>query len=63
MTRIAITIGAILLPGVASAHPDHASGGDFGLVHYLTSPFHMGLTAIAVVLAFALGRMLFHRRS
>lgn len=51
MTRITILIVAILIPGVAAAHPQHASGGDFGLVHFLTDPFHVGLT-IGAALAF-----------
>lgn len=49
MTRIAILILALLLPSVALAHPEHASGGDFGLVHLLTDPFHVALTAGAAL--------------
>ena len=63
MTKIAIMIGAILLPGVAAAHPGHTSGGDFGLLHYLTDPSHVGLTAIAVLIFLAARRSMLRRRS
>jgi hypothetical protein len=56
MTRIAITLGMVLLPGIAAAHVEHASGGDFGLVHYLTDPFHVALTGAAVLLFLAVRR-------
>jgi hypothetical protein len=62
MTRIAIVIGTILLPGVAAAHPDHSSG-EFGLAHYLTDPFHVGLTLAGVLLFVALRRALLRSRS
>ena len=51
MTRIAISTLALLLPSVALAHPEHASGGDFGLIHLLTDPFHVAL-AVGAGLAF-----------
>lgn len=63
MTRISITLAAILAPGVAAAHPDHFSGGHFGLAHFLTDPFHVGLAVAAVVLAVALRRSLRPRPS
>jgi hypothetical protein len=45
MRGFAIAIGALLAPIAAAAHPDHASGGDLGLVHYLTDPFHLWTVA------------------
>lgn len=53
MKRIVTTatwFGALLIPLAAAAHPDHASGGDYGLMHFVTSPFHMGLTGAALLL-------------
>ena len=63
MSKLAITIGSVLIPGAASAHPGHASGGDFGLAHFVTDPFHVASTAAAVLLFLALRRSLFRHRS
>ena len=63
MTRITILIVAIFLPGVAAAHPQHASGGDFGLVHFLTDPFHVGLTIGAALAFLAVRRLALRRRA
>ena len=63
MSKLAITIGAILIPGAAAAHPEHGSGGDFGLVHLVTDPFHVALTAAAVLLFLALRRLFVRSRS
>ena len=63
MSKLAITIGAVLIPGVASAHPEHASGGDFDFVHFMTDPFHVALTAAAVLLFLAVRRSLLRSRS
>lgn len=63
MSKIAIIIAAILLPGAAAAHPDHASGGEFGLVHYLTDPFHVGLTVAAVLLFLVARRSMLRRHA
>ena len=61
MTRLAISFATVLFPFAAAAHPDHASGGDFGIVHFLTDPFHVGLLASVVVLALAARRPLLWR--
>ena len=61
MSKLAITIGAVLIPGAAAAHPEHASGADFGLLHFLTDPFHVALTAAAVLVLLAV-RWSFLRR-
>ena len=53
MSKIAITIGAFLVPGVAAAHPEHTSSWHFDVVHYLTDPFHVALTGAAVLLFLA----------
>ncbi len=58
MSKLAITIWALLIPGAAAAHPEHASGGGFGLAHFMTDPFHVALTAAAVLLFLAVRRSL-----
>jgi len=63
MSKLVITIGAVLIPGAAAAHPEHASGGDFGLVHFVTNPYHVALTAAAVLLFLAARRSLLRSRS
>lgn len=63
MSKIAIMILAILLPGVAAAHPGHASGGDFGLLHFLTDPFHVGMTVAAILVFLAARRAMLRRLS
>lgn len=59
MSRIAMTIAAIFVPSVAAAHPEHFSAADFGIVHYLTDPFHVALTCAAVGLTVVVLRSLF----
>lgn len=61
-TALTILIGVALAPGLAAAHPDHSSG-DFGLAHYLTDPFHVGLTVAGVVLFLAVRRLVVRRRA
>ncbi len=63
MSKLAIAIGVVLIPSAAAAHPGHTSGGDFGLVHFVTDPFHVALTAPAVLLFLAVRRSLFRHRS
>ena len=63
MRKLVITIGAVLIPGAAAAHAEHASGGDLGLVHLVTDPFHVVLTAAAVLLFLAVRRSLLRSRS
>lgn len=63
MTRISITVAAVLLPSVAAAHPEHFSGGDFGLAHYLKDPFHVGLTCAAIFLVIVAWRSVRRRFS
>jgi hypothetical protein len=46
MREFAIAVGALLAPTTAAAHPDHVPGGDFGLVHHLTDPFHLWTAAL-----------------
>ena len=58
MKRIAFVVGGVLAPGIATAHPDHASSGAFGLVHYLSDPFHLALAG-----AFALVCLTLRRRA
>ncbi len=63
MTKLAIIIGAVLLPVTVAAHPDHAAGGDFGILHSLTDPFHVGLAAVSVLVFLAVRRSVLPRRS
>jgi hypothetical protein len=63
MTRIVTIIGVSLLPAVAIAHPDHASTGDFGLLHFVTDPFHLGLTDAALLTYVVARRALRLRRA
>lgn len=63
MTKIATAGLVALIPGIAAAHPEHASAENFGLVHYLTDPFHIGLAAVAVLLAVVVRRSMLRRRS
>ncbi len=60
MSRFTLVVATILLPSAAIAHPDHASGNS-GFVHFLTDPFHVGLT-VAAVLLFAVTRRFVLRR-
>lgn len=62
MTRILTILGVFLLPGIAAAHPDHASAGDFGLLHFATDPFHVGITAASVLVFVVARRSLLRRR-
>ena len=55
MARLATTIGMVLLPGIANAHPDHLTGV-YDVAHYFTEPFHVGLISVGVVLAIATAR-------
>lgn len=63
MSKLAVAVGAVLMPGAAAAHPGNASGGDFGLVHFVTDPFHVALTAAAILLFLAVRRSLLRHRS
>lgn len=63
MKKTVITVGAMLMPGIAAAHPEHFSGGDFGIVHYLTDPFHVGLTCVGVLFFIAASRLVRRRHS
>jgi len=63
MSKLAIAIAAVLIPGAAAAHPEHSSGGGFGLVHFVTDPFHLALTAATVLLFLAARRSLLRSRS
>lgn len=63
MIEIAILVGGTLFPSVAFAHPEHASDGDFSLLHYLTDPFHVGLMVVAVVVVLAARRSMLCRRT
>jgi len=63
MTRISISIAVVLIPGVAAAHPEHFSSAAFGFAHYLTDPFHVGLTGAAILLSIAASRAASRRLS
>lgn len=63
MTKLPISIAAILVPSVAAAHPEHSSSVAFGFVHYLTDPFHLAITGVAILLFVAASRFLGRRLS
>lgn len=48
MRSIVVSIGSVLLPAAASAHPDHRAAADLGFVHYLTDPFHIATALLAI---------------
>jgi hypothetical protein len=60
MTKLTTMIGAILIPGITHAHPEHLSGVDTGVPHYLTDPFHVGLISTGVFLVIAVSRYVAH---
>lgn len=62
-SAVALAAGAVLLPGAAAAHPDHFSGGDFGIVHFLTDPFHVALGATAILAFLVVRRSLGRSRA
>ncbi len=63
MIRLAIAPWLVLVPTVALAHPDHVSGGSFGLAHDLTEPFHVGLTGAAVLFSLWAARLFLRKVS
>ena len=52
MAKLTTTIGMVLIPGIANAHPDHLTCV-YNVAHYFTEPFHVGLISVGVVLAIA----------
>jgi len=50
LTLAFLAFAAIVAPRAAFAHPGHAFGAGFGLVHYLIDPSHGGMLPVAVVL-------------
>jgi len=63
MLRTLTLIVATLLPSVAVAHPNHAGAGDFGVLHFVTDPFHVGLSGAAILLVFAARRAMLRQRA
>lgn len=63
MNKIAIIFAGVPVPGIAVAHPEHASGGGFGLIHFLTDPFHVALLCAAFLICMALLRTALRRQS
>ena len=59
--RIVVAISAVLLPGIAHAHPGLHSGEGFGIGHLLADPFHLALSAVAVVSFLAIRSVLVRR--
>ena len=50
MKRVATLAGiAALYAAPAFAHPGHGVGGGYSLLHYATSPEHVGLALLALV--------------
>ena len=61
MTRFAIFLGGALIPSFAAAHPVHVSAESVGVFHYLTDPFHIGLTVVAILGLLAVRRLTLRR--
>jgi hypothetical protein len=55
MRNLVASIGSILTPIAASAHPGHAGSTGVGLVHYVSDPLHIatGVLGIGAVLLIA----------
>ena len=53
MKKFLISI-LVLFPLMLSAHPGHGVGNGNEALHYLVSPYHMGLALFFVVLVFVL---------
>ncbi len=51
-----LAISALLLSGVAFAHPGHGTFTGTEIGHYLTSPVHIGVALVAIVFAIILIR-------
>ena len=52
-SMIAALMGLLAFAPAASAHPGHGEpGNDFGLIHYLTEPLHIGVGVCGLVLIF-----------
>lgn len=46
MSRLASLALFSLFPALAAAHPDHLSSQPTSLSHFLTDPFHVGVTLV-----------------
>ena len=51
-----LAISALLLSGVAVAHPGHGTFTGTEIGHYLTSPVHLGVALAVIVLAIVILR-------
>ena len=63
MARVMSLVSVLAVPGVAQAHPQHGAGDSLGLVHFISDPFHLGLTLVAVLSAVALRTFVLRRRA
>jgi hypothetical protein len=52
--KVLLAIGLFLTSGVVLAHPGHGTFTGNEVVHYLTSPVHIGVALAVVVLAIVL---------
>lgn len=51
-----LAISALLVSGVAIAHPGHGTFNGTEITHYLTSPVHIGVAIAVILLAIVLFR-------
>ena len=58
----ALTV-APLVSTIAAAHPDHFTDAGPGLSHLSLDPYHLGLTAVAVVVSLMLRRTWLRRKT
>ena len=61
MTKIALATPVLLIPSVAAAHPEHFSGGSYGLAHFLSDPFHLAFLLAGTLVGLATWRVLRRR--
>lgn len=63
MRKVAAAMQIVFWPGNALAHSGHFSGESYGISHFVTDPFHLVISAVAISLYLVLRRVVVRRRS
>lgn len=59
IVKITAGVGSLLVATVAHAHPGHGEpGDDFGLAHYVTEPFHVGIGICLLIATACIARVI-----